>query len=115
MHLGARCTRFHFNFTLTRCYAQGACANDDSEAGTAESEIACSDMHNFKAFRKQRFHGGASVALEMMRRMRQKSKVVLMVGFGVLVLLGLPCTVIPFPRTFQRRASTHMVLTRRLR
>lgn len=60
----------------------------ESEADTA---IACCDMHDLKR------HSASSVftavhrsLFELVRRMRQKSKVVSMVSFGVFVLLGLP-------------------------
>lgn len=65
---------------------------NESEAGAAEPEIACSDMHDRNGISQATSaHGGASVALDLVRRMRQRSKIALKVGFGgVFVLPGLP-------------------------
>lgn len=54
---------------------------NESEAGTATPEIVCSDMHDRNGVSQAAFRrGGASVSLLLMRRMRQTSKIVLMVA-----------------------------------
>ena len=47
------------------------CGNNGVRAGSAEPEIVCSNMHVLKrAFCRQNFHIGPSVASQLVRRMR---------------------------------------------